>query len=121
MGACKAHTFSLIDASHVLPEDFFISEAGPSMFSAFFNEFFYCPSFGSLEKSLASDRVEIGDDSFFPKFLLPSDSFLPCVVFSLIVVSVVAADKVRLVTIDAPSQVLLDRLFGASVGFRSHE
>ena len=121
MGACKAHTFSFIDASHVLPEDFLISEAGPSMFSAFFNELFYCSSFGSLEKSLTSDRVEIGDDSFFPKFLLPSDSFLPCVVFSLIVISVVAADKVRLFAIDAPSHVLLDRLFGASVGFRSHE
>ena len=121
MGACKAHTFSFIDASHVVPKNFFISEAGPSMFSAFFNEFFYCSSFGSLEKSLASDRVEIGDDSFFPKFLLPSDSFLPCVVFAFIVISVIAADKVRLLTIDTPSQVLLYRLFGASVGFRSHE
>ena len=121
MGACKAHAFSLTDASHVLPKDFFISEAGPSMFSAFFNELFYCSSFGSLEKSLASDRIEIGDDSFFPKFLLPSDSFLECVVFALIVISVIAADKVRLCAIDSPSQVLLDRLFSTSVGFRSHQ
>ena len=49
--------FSILQTSHVIPHDFFVAKAGPTMTGTFGQEFLHTASLGSFKQQVARDGI----------------------------------------------------------------
>ena len=96
MGSAVAHSLAILQAFDILPDNFLISEAWPSMSLAFVKELFSSSASWCYEEGLASDRVIVGHLLIFVLSALcdPRDLAGECISGMLCVMTIEVADFV---------------------------
>ena len=122
MGSINRNSLPVFETSNIFPDDFFITEARPSMSSAFDNEFLSGTTPWSDEQWLSSDWVVISD--FLVRIFLelsnPRYLVRKWIAWVFCIMPIEVADFVGCLEITSPTQVVLYRLFRSTVSLLWH-
>jgi hypothetical protein len=120
VGTGSRDALSIIQATNVVPNDFFIPKAGPSMANGFFYECVHGPTNGSRKQVCSSYRIVKLDGLFLLVNRFQKVGLFPVAsMFGIVTIKV--ADTVGRFEIAIPSQVLLDGLFGSPMPLLGHD
>lgn len=122
MGSSNRHTFSILEASHIIPIDLLVTKGRPSVLLRLEQEFVQGATDWRGKQELSRDRVIKLDGQLFLALFngLEKVGGRP-VPSKLGIVSIKVANPVGSVVIAVPSQVLLHRLVTRAVCLFAHD
>ena len=121
MGTINTYRLSVLEASHVLPNDFLVSERGPSMCKTFFNKLLSRPTSRSYKERFSSDTVIKSDFLAFLDFLNKFFIRLERISRVLSIVSIEATNLIGCLPVTAIPEVLHYWLLSSSMSFLTHD